>query len=171
MKRQHIARGRLCAFAWPLCLALAACSSPPQARPVPPPPAPPPVAYAEPAPIRHHESVASSPDGYKRDAAEQIYRMNAEHVFLGVPPPILRSVVVLQVRVDSQGNPVHVAVFRSNGFKDLEAEAINSVHRAAPLPVPNAVLTRGGHLEYLESWLFRDDGRFQIRSVAEVQEQ
>jgi protein TonB len=115
------------------------------------------------------QSNASNVDGYKRDVARHIYRTRPDEQFQGVPPPLLRSVVVLTIRVDAGGNPVHVAVVRSNGYKELEEVAMRSVRSAAPLPIPNRNVTRNGTAEYYETWLFREDGLYQIRSLAEPQ--
>ncbi len=115
------------------------------------------------------ESKARSIDGYKRDAARRLYFRNTPQLFDGAPPPVLKSVVVLSIRVDANGVPLRVTVMRSNGFRDLEQRAIKSVHDAAPLPVPPVAIVKQGTLEYVETWLFRDDGRFQIRSLAEAQ--
>ncbi len=120
---------------------------------------------AEPA----RESDARDVDGYKRDAARRIYFKSASLLYDGAPPPVLKSLVILSIRIDADGRPTRVSVIRSNGFRDLEERAIKSVHDAAPLPVPrSSVLTRGA-VEYYETWLFRDDHRFQIRSLADVQ--
>ena len=116
------------------------------------------------------ESQATKVDGYKRDAARRIYFRNASQLFDGAPPPILKSVVVLSIRTDAKGAPTDVRVMRSNGFRDLEQVAIRSVRDAAPLPVPHPAILRKGALEYFETWLFRDDGRYQIRSLADAQQ-
>lgn len=148
---------------------LAGCAAPPSA---PPPPAPPPSAVAATnaaAMAAHPQSFALSIDGYKRDVARHIYRNRPDEQFDGAPPPMLRSVVVLTIRIDSVGNPVHVAVVRSNGYHELEEVAIRSVKSTAPLPMPNRLVARNGSAEYFETWLFRDDGRYQIRSLAEPQ--
>ena len=115
------------------------------------------------------ESKARSIDGYKRDAARRLYFRNSPYLFDGAPPPVLKSVVVLSIKVDSKGVPLRVTVVRSNGIRDLEQRAIKSVHDAAPLPVPLAAIVLRGSVEYVETWLFRDDGRFQIRSLAKAQ--
>jgi protein TonB len=74
--------------------------------------------------------------------------------------------VVLSITVQP-GGTVHAKVVRSNGFRSLEARALRSVRRAAPLPRWSAA---GKHpIHYYETWLFRSDGRFQIRSIAPVQ--
>jgi protein TonB len=116
------------------------------------------------------ESDARSVDGYKRDAARRIYFRNTELLYDGAPPPMLKSVVILSIRVDAQGKPLRISLVRGNGHRDLETRAIESVRTAAPLPIPRATLLAKGGLEYFETWLFRDDERFQIRSLAEVQQ-
>jgi protein TonB len=60
-------------------------------------------------------------------------------------------------------------VLRSNGIRSLERRAIQSVRAAAPLPIPAAGLLRRGAADITETWLFRDDGRFQVRTLAQVQ--
>ncbi len=116
------------------------------------------------------QSAALSLDGYKRDVAKHIYRVNAESLFDGPPPPTLRSIVVLSLNVDANGTPNAVALLRSNGFTELEGVAIRSVRRASPLPAPPALIARNGRVEFVETWLFRQDGKFQIRSLAEIQQ-
>lgn len=115
------------------------------------------------------ESSARTMDAYKQEVARWIYRSSAERLFDGAPPPMLKSVVVLTVAIDAQGHPRRVAVLRSNGYGALNQLAMQSVRRAAPLPRPRRSLMRGGVAEFSETWLFRDDGRFQIRSLAQVQ--
>jgi len=129
---------------------------------------PAPAAAAPAAPIVP-ESSARTMDAYKQEVARWIYRSSAERLFDGAPPPMLKSVVVLTVAIDAQGHPKRVAVLRSNGYGALNQLAMQSVRRAAPLPRPRRSLMRGGVAEFSETWLFRDDGRFQIRSLAQVQ--
>jgi periplasmic protein TonB len=154
-------------------IGLAACSSPPEIHR----PAESPVTEAkaaasgkEPDAEPPRESAARSADGYKRDAARRIYFKSPSLLYDGLPPPMLKSLVILSVRLDAQGTPTRVTVVRSNGFRDLESRAIKSVHDAAPLPVPRSALLTNGSIEYYETWLFRSDDRFQIRSLAEAQQ-
>jgi protein TonB len=114
-------------------------------------------------------SLSLTMHGYKRDVAKQIYRANPQHLFEGAPPPMLKSVVVLEIKVDSEGKPTYIRVLRSNRYKELEALAMQSVRAAAPLPRPNRFVMRRGVAEFVETWLFRNDGHFQIRTLAEAQ--
>lgn len=108
-------------------------------------------------------------DVYKKLVAASIHRANPQHLFEGAPPPMLKSIVVLSITIAADGKPTQVSVLRTNGYRDLAQRAVDSVHQAAPLPRPDASFLRGGRAEITESWLFRDDGRFQIRSIAQEQ--
>jgi periplasmic protein TonB len=151
-----------------LVAALAGCAT----QRVVPPATPP--ATAQPSPAAPVEAAPKSSswtvDGYKKDAARSIYEANRKYLYDGAPPPVLKSVVVLSITIDPDGQPTRVAVLRSNGYNDLDKLALQSVQRAAPLPLPSRMILRRGGLEYTETWLFREDGRFQIRSLAEVQQ-
>lgn len=104
-------------------------------------------------------------DGYKKQAAKHIVASSPQ-AFEGRLPEILKSVVVLDLTVDREGKVVKVSVRRSNGYKDLEATALESVRRAGRLPAPAFAVHRGTPtISYVETWLFRDDGKFQIRSL------
>jgi protein TonB len=106
-------------------------------------------------------------DLYKEDVARHVSAKNSARVYAGAPPHFLRSVVVVQVTVDRQGSVTGVRTLRSNGYADLEQAAHRSVKAAAPLPAPPATLVRAGTFEFSETWLFRDDGRFQLRTLAD----
>jgi protein TonB len=111
-------------------------------------------------------SSASTLDAYKAEVARHIYRASARETFDDAAPPLLKSIVVLSITVDSGGR-AHARVVRSNGFRSLEARALRSVRRAAPLPRWSGA--HGRSIHYYETWLFRHDGRFQIRSIAPPQ--
>jgi len=69
------------------------------------------------------------------------------------------KILVLKVPVAAFLSPDSIA-------KALENVALNSVRRAAPFPAPAWSVRRGdGSVNFLETFLFRDDGRFQIRSL------
>jgi len=149
----------------PLALLLAAC-----AQKAPLPEAQPPLAVAPPAAtVPATASTASNLTGYKVEVAKRVYATNADQVFTGKPPPLLRSIVVLSVVVDEKGDVLGTRIFRDNGDAETRAAALASLRRAMPLPRPTRAVLRRGQVEYLESWLFRRDGKFQMRTLAEVQ--
>lgn len=107
-------------------------------------------------------------EDYKLAVARRIAQSNPQHLFEGVPPAMLKSVVVVSIVVDADGRPTRTRVLRGNGHRALEQLALQSIQAAVPLPRPG-VLVRRGVAEFNETWLFRDDGRFQLRSTAEAQ--
>jgi protein TonB len=102
---------------------------------------------------------------YKADIARRIAEAaKAKHT--EDLPPILKSVVVLDISIDKGGRPVRVVVWRSNGYEDLETTALASVKSVGVFPPPSEDLLAGNDtVRYLETFLFRPDGRFQIRSL------
>jgi protein TonB len=105
-------------------------------------------------------------DLYKQSAARHIVVKNRPRTFEDVPEHFLRSIVVLRIVVDSRGTVKTVFVDRGNGYTSLEKVAVKAVRDSSPLPAPPPQLVRTGSLEYSESFLFRKDNRFQIRSIA-----
>ncbi len=108
-------------------------------------------------------------EDYKRAAAQKIMQASREHLFEGAPPPMLKSVVVLTIAVNAEGRIASLRVMRGNGHRSLERLAMQSVEAALPLPPPGRLAPHRGPMEFSETWLFRDDGRFQLRSQAEAQ--
>ncbi len=140
---------------------LAACSVPAPA----PQPSGPPLTAAPPAMAPAPLVPPLTLEGYKKEFAAQVSRTSPA-VYSDPVPEMLKSIVVLDVTIDRDGRLARVSVRRSNGYKVLENVALNSVRRAAPFPAPAWSVRRGdGSVNFLETFLFRDDGRFQIRSL------
>ncbi|WP_414691798.1 hypothetical protein [Noviherbaspirillum sp.] len=114
-------------------------------------------------------STAPTVDGYKRDLAQRISQVNSTRVYVGRPQALLRSVVVVRYVVDAQGALVRSEIMRSNRDRETEATALASLRGAAPFPKPASHLLRNGRLDLAETWLFNNDGRFQLRTIAEPQ--
>ena len=139
---------------------------------VPPAPVPDAAAIARPRGLpTPGDSAARNLADYKVEVANRLYQGNAAQVFSGTPPHNLRSVVVLSVTLDAAGAVKSVAVFRDNGDDETRNAAVASVHRAAPYPRPARGILRSGQVQFTESWLFRDDARFQLRTLAEAYQQ
>lgn len=114
-------------------------------------------------------SSATTLDSYKRDLAQRIVEVNSTSVFVGHPQALLRAVIVLKYYVDADGKLLRAEILRSNKDRAAEAVALSAVKSAAPFPKPDSHLLRKGQVEISESWLFNNDGRFQLRSLAEAQ--
>jgi periplasmic protein TonB len=111
-------------------------------------------------------STAATLNAYKQDIAQRISQVNSRHVYIDRPQALLRSIVVLKFSVDESGRLLRSEIQRSNKDRHAESTALDSLKRTAPFPKPAPHLLRHGKVEMSESWLFNNDGRFQLRSVA-----
>jgi protein TonB len=111
-------------------------------------------------------------DQYRQAVAQRIVERNPSYVLHGTPQAMLRSLVVVSFVVGRDGQIVKSSVYRTNGDDDAEATALSTLRRSAPLPEPPPRLLDGlGQLELFEDWLFNDDGKFQLRTLASPQAQ
>ena len=77
----------------------------------------------------------------------------------------------MSIAPDASGNVVDARVLRDNVDAQTVRNAMDSVRRGASYPRPAAQLLNRGRLEFSESWLFRDDGKFQLRTLADAWQQ
>ena len=151
---------RLCLPLVSCAALLAACSGNP---PAPQQPGTPVAA----APAQPPRLPALTLEAYKKSVAERIARSSPD-VFTEPMPDMFKSIVVLDITIDRDGKLAKVSVRRSNGYQALERKAMDSVKRAAPFVAPAfTVRGRDGSVNFLETFLFRNDGRFRIRSLVE----
>jgi len=102
---------------------------------------------------------------YKRRVAHRIVQSNRD-TYAAPMPEVLKSIVVLEITVDQAGRATAVSVYRSNGYSHLEKRALASVTKAAPFAPPAPGLLQGySSVSFLETFLFRDDDYFQVRSL------
>ncbi|MBX3654684.1 MAG: hypothetical protein KIS62_11515 [Ramlibacter sp.] len=155
---------------------LAACAS----RPMPPDAPVPAVQPAPPPPVAGAAvpgAVAATPaaplpparswDEYKLRVARRIVQTSGDETFSGPVPDRLQSIPVLQIQLNRDGSVRNIEVLRVPKFSPQTLQmAMKAIRRAGPFePV--------GHLprpwQYSETFLYNDDLKFQIRSLAEVQ--
>jgi periplasmic protein TonB len=109
-------------------------------------------------------------DQYREAVARRIVERNPSWIQHGSPQAMLRSLVVVSFVVDRDGQIVKSSVYRTNGDDEAEATALSTLRRSGPLPPPPAkLLDTQGRLELFEDWLFNDDGKFQLRTLASPQ--
>jgi len=108
-------------------------------------------------------------EGYKEALARHISSVNASRIYAGRPQALLRAVIVLKFYVDESGKLTRSEVVRTNHDKVAEATALASLRGAAPFPQPTSALLKRGTVEISETWLFNNDGRFQLRTIAAPQ--
>ncbi|HUQ25532.1 MAG TPA: TonB family protein [Burkholderiales bacterium] len=134
---------RLVLTAFGLALFLAACASRREAPPLP-----------------------SSLDAYKRIVALDVLQ-HALGAYCQPGEEMLKSVVILEIAIDADGRLLGASVVRSNGYPELDQRALETVQSAAPFSAPEAGLVDGSAgVKFLETFLFREDDCFHIRSLA-----
>ena len=110
---------------------------------------------------------ATTLEGYKVEVAKRIASSSTD-LFADPLPEMLKSVVVLDISIGRDGALQQVSLRRSNGIRNLEQRAEASVRKAAPFSAPGPEVLRGASsVRFLETFLFREDGRFQIRSLVD----
>jgi hypothetical protein len=109
-------------------------------------------------------------DSIQTDFARAVYLSSAAQVHNEAPQPLLRAVVVLRIRLDEH-DQWQAEVFRDNPSQPgLTRAALQSITR---LPPPLGLSARAQQVLHgdglLEAWLFQDDGRFALKSLARPQ--
>ena len=107
---------------------------------------------------RREAPPASGLDAYKRVVALDVL----QHTLGAYCQPgeeMLKSVVILEIAIDAEGRLAAATVVRSNGHPELAQRALDTVKAAAPFTPP------GQGVQFLETFLFREDECFQIRSL------
>ena len=104
-------------------------------------------------------------DDYKVQVARHVLQHNPERNFNGKLPPMLPAIVVLEITVDRDGRLADVAVKRSRD-PDASQIALDSMRRSTPLPPPRHLAQATGQLTFSETFLFADENRYQLRSLA-----
>jgi protein TonB len=116
------------------------------------------------------QALAQSADQVKADFARAVYRNSAALVHNDQPQPLLRAVVVLRVKLNEQ-NQWQAEVFRDNPDQpEMTRAALDSV---AQLPAPVGLTPKALELLHtqglVEAWLFQNDGRFALKTLAKPQ--
>jgi protein TonB len=79
------------------------------------------------------------------------------------------AIVVLRITVDRAGQIINAEVQRSRD-PDASQVALDSLWRSAPLPAPQWLAVQaGGTLTYMETFLFGERYRYQLRSLEPLQ--
>jgi hypothetical protein len=113
---------------------------------------------------------AQSADQVKADFARAVYLHSATQVHNERPQPMLRAVVVLRIKLNDN-NQWQAEVFRDNPDQpEMTQAALESVAR---LPVPVGLSPKARQIlrndGLVEAWLFENDGRFALKTLAKPQ--
>lgn len=101
----------------------------------------------------------SSLDAYKRIVALDVVQ-STPGAYCQPGDEMLKSVVILEVAIGADGMLLSASVVRANGYPALAQVALDSLKAAAPFAPPEA-----GQVQFLETFLFRQDDCFLIRSL------
>jgi protein TonB len=125
------------------------------------------VAVILPAPSEAPVPPASPTlDAYKAEVAQHVMRANRGQTFSGRLPPMLPAIVVVNITVGEDGELQNVVVQRSRDPSASEV-ALASMRRTGKLPRPPHLLQAHMRaLTFSETFLFDDQYRFQLRSLA-----
>jgi hypothetical protein len=113
---------------------------------------------------------AQSLGDFKQLFAQEVYRTSAAEVFHTAPHPLLRAVVVMRVRLGEEGR-WEAELLRDNVHQpQLTRMAQASVQRLPrPEGLSDDVRRELRERGFVETWLFINDGRFALRSLAQPQ--
>lgn len=110
---------------------------------------------------------ARSWDDYRLTAARRIVQANAADTFTGSLPQRLQSIPVLQVQLNRDGSVRRIEVLRTPKFVPHTVKlAMAAVHQAAPF---GSVAHLPQPWQFNETFLYNDDLKFQLRSLAAVE--
>ena len=110
---------------------------------------------------------AESLDQVRRGFAQMVYQDSRPDINLDAPQPMLRAVVVLRVRLNELGR-WSAEVMRENDVEpELTRKALASVEHLETAMEVSAPLAERLHREgFVEVWLFQNDGRFALKTLA-----
>lgn len=150
---------------------LAACAGKPTTPPPPPAPTPPVTVAPTPSlpppePPILRLSAASNILDYRKDAADHLYGLHRDTIYVGRMPPLLYAVGVLQTDIDKRGYVTGVRWMRAPSHApEVMAEIERMARAAAPYPAPMKL----GSVTYTETWLWHKSGRWQLHTLTEGQ--
>ena len=108
-------------------------------------------------------------DEFRQNFAKAVYQASPDWIHDRRPQPLLRAVVVLSIKL-SEDNRWQTEIVRGNDTQpEMVARALAAVKRVRAATVPDELrgeLMRNG---FIETWLFDNDGSFQVRTLAKAQ--
>jgi protein TonB len=110
---------------------------------------------------------AESLDQVRRGFAQMVYEDAGPDINRGAPQPLLRAVVVLRVKLDEIGRWTADVVRENDEQPELTRKALASVgHLARKMEMSTAASEQLRREGFLEVWLFQNDGRFALKTLA-----
>jgi len=110
---------------------------------------------------------AESLEQVRRGFAQMVYEDAGPDINRDAPQPLLRAVVVLRVKLDGIGHWTADVVRENNEQPELTRKALASVgHLARTMEMSTAASEQLHREGFLEVWLFQNDGRFALKTLA-----
>jgi hypothetical protein len=103
----------------------------------------------------------------RHDFAQMVYEDAGLDVNRDRPQPLLRAVVVLRVKLNELGHWSGEVVRENDEQPELTRKALASVAHLVKTPEVSTTASEQLHREgFLEVWLFQNDGRFALKTLA-----
>jgi len=115
-------------------------------------------------------SRAGVSDAFHQNYAQAIYEASPEWVHDRRPQPLLRAVVVLKLKLlpDQRWD---AEIMRGNDLQpEMVQRALAAAKRVRVERLPEDMRERLMRDGVIETWLFDNDGRFQVRTLARSQQ-
>lgn len=114
-------------------------------------------------------AIAGVPDDVRKDFAHAVYDGSPELVHNRNPQPLLRAVIVLNVKLDD-GDRWRAEVVRTNDEQpEMLVRAMETVRRAPAIQLSEEAKSELRRNGLIEAWLFDNDGSFQVKTLAKAQ--
>ncbi|HET8693894.1 MAG: hypothetical protein KGI91_08405 [Burkholderiales bacterium] len=114
-------------------------------------------------------AFATPLDDFRKDFAHAVYDGSPQYVHNRNPQPLLRAVVVLNIKLADDGHFVTDVLRTNDQQPEMLARAIETVNHAHVKAVPDQVRSELSRNGIVEAWLFDSDGTFQVRTLAKPQ--
>jgi len=110
---------------------------------------------------------AESLDQVRRGFAQMVYEDAGPDINRGAPQPLLRAVVVLRVKLNEVGRWTAEVIRENDEQPELTRKALASVAHLEKSLAMSAAAAEQVHREgFMEVWLFQNDGRFALKTLA-----
>jgi protein TonB len=110
---------------------------------------------------------AENLDKVRHDFAQLVYEDAGADINRERPQPLLRAVVVLRVKLDELGHWTGEVIRDNDEQPEMTRKALASVKHLVKTMELSVAASEQMHREgFLEVWLFQNDGRFALKTLA-----
>jgi hypothetical protein len=113
------------------------------------------------------ESAQEIEREFRIDASRHLYKCFPMRIYRGKLPPLIYSVMMVEVELDETGNVAHIDTVRKPAADEVAPWVYAVIRRAAPFPAPARM--PGAKARFKEIFLVDKSGLFQTDSLTEGQ--